>query len=408
MSTYKELLPSDVKTAKSFLTQVVDVTQEDVSSSSSRRAYEHFVTGGVGPGVTSSLYQTVYDQDFTLATTNAIFDITVGLKPTGDIVTACQTGTDAAGKQLFPSSSLMMREKMDIYRQFAKSLLGDVTETFSAPFNSSDTTDEIDAAMFINFKRLFSRDAIKRETFALRFYTTASAVGPAGEDEPAGDASTPNLYKTSERGGKIFTDVGSSVNKLTAFGGQVGNIVDASDSSQTVGLMFYDRGVAVFDLEKITSGSQFVSGTIDAMNSTGQLILGAVGTETALTSKFIPDFITSASIDNIVDHLCGARFQSGSLTACAFQNVTNINSTLYFCRASADEFNYSSNPTYVDSSNKIVVIDAGQEDVQTAFSFVTGVGLYSANNELLATGKVSRPIEKSNERDLTLRLRIDY
>lgn len=408
MSTYKELLPSDVKTAKSFLTQVVDVTQEDVSSSSSRRAYEHFVTGGVGPGVTSSLYQTVYDQDFTLATTNAIFDITVGLKPTGDIVTACQTGTDAAGKQLFPSSSLMMREKMDIYRQFAKSLLGDVTETFSAPFNSSDTTDEIDAAMFINFKRLFSRDAIKRETFALRFYTTASAVGPAGEDEPAGDTSTPNLYKTSERGGKIFTDVGSSVNKLTAFGGQVGNIVDASDSSQIVGLMFYDRGVAVFDLEKITSGSQFVSGTIDAMSSTGQLVLGAVGTETALTSKFIPDFITSASIDNIVDHLCGARFQSGSLTACAFQNVTNINSTLYFCRASADEFNYSSNPTYVDSSNKIVVIDAGQEDVQTAFSFVTGVGLYSANNELLATGKVSRPIEKSNERDLTLRLRIDY
>ena len=408
MSTYKELLPSDVKTAKSFLTQVVDVTQEDVSSSSSRRAYEHFVTGGVGPGVTSSLYQTVYDQDFTLATTNAIFDVTVGLEPTGDIVTTCQTGTDAAGKQLFPSSSLMMREKMDIYRQFAKSLLGDVTETFSAPFNSSDTTDEIDAAMFISFKRLFSRDAIKRETFALRFYTTASAVGPAGEDEPAGPTSTPNLYKTSERGGKIFTDVGSSVNKLTAFGGQVGNIVDASDSSQTVGLMFYDRGVAVFDLEKITSGSQFVSGTIDAMSSTGQLILGAVGTETALKSKFIPDFITSASIDNIVDHLCGARFQSGSLTACAFQNVTNINSTLYFCRASADEFNYSSNPTYVDSSNKIVVIDAGQEDVQTAFSFVTGVGLYSANNELLASGKVSRPIEKSNERDLTLRLRIDY
>ena len=32
-----------------------------------------------------------------------------------------------------------------------------------------------------------------------------------------------------------------------------------------------------------------------------------------------------------------------------FQNATNINSTLIFCRASADEFNYSSNPTDTDS-----------------------------------------------------------
>jgi hypothetical protein len=403
VAIFKEILPSDIKTARSFLNQLIDVLQEDVSASVSRRKYQVFVTGGVGPGVTSSLFQTVYDQDFTLQTANPVFDVTVGLNPLGSTVSTSQVGTDAAGKELFPSSSLMVREKMDNYRQFASALLGDATEVFTAEFNSSDTSDQIDAAMFIAFKRLFARDRIKRETFAMKFYQTASIrLYPTFQDQ------RPNLNQTTISGSAIFTDVGSSNDKLSSFGGQVGNIVDAADTSRNVGLMFYDRGVAVFDLEKITSGSQYVTGTIDGMTSTGQQVLGGVGTETEQSSAFIPDMMISASIDNIIDHLCSTRFQSGTLSAITFQNVTNINSTLIFCRASADEFNYSSNPTYTDDDSRIVVIDVGQEDTQQSFTFITSVGLYDANDNLLAVAKLSRPVEKNSERDLTLRVRLDF
>lgn len=409
MSTYKEILPSDVKSARTFLSQLIDVLQEDVSGSTSRRKYQHFVTGGVGPGVTSSLYQTVYDQDFTLQTANPIFDMTVGLWPEGDVVDQSKSGLDAAGKELFPSSSLMMREKMDNYRQFAAALLGDSTQAFRAPFDSEDTSDTIDTAMFIAFKRLFSRDQIKRETFAMRFYQTASINwNSTGTTPSETELQPPNLYITSTSGSTIFTDIGASSNKISSFGGQVGNIVDASDTDRTVGLLFYDRGMAVFDLAKITSASQYVSGTIDAMHPLGYQTLGGPGTETVTSSKFIPDFVVSASIDNIVDHLSACRFANGSQTAITFQNITNINSSLIFCRASADEFNYSSNPTFVDSENRIKVIDVGQEDTQTSFTFITGVGLYDANDNLLAVAKVSRPIEKNNEKDLTLRIRLDY
>lgn len=414
MSTFKEILPSDVKTARSFLNQLVDVLQEDVSGSTSRRKYQVFVTGGVGPGVTSSLFQTVYDQDFTLQTANPVFDMTVGLKPAGTTVTTSQTGTDAASKELFPSSSLMMREKMDIYRQFAASMLGDSTQTFKAAYDSTTASDEIDVALFIAFKRLFARDQIKRETFAMRFYQSASFVSKSGTsvDCPptaiSANAGVTNLNITTLSGSSIYTDIGTSTNKLTAFGGQVGNVVDAANTSRTVGLMFYDRGVLVLDLAKITSGSQFMSGTIDAMSSVGTTLLGGVNTETALSSKFIPDFVVSASIDNIVDHIAACRFGSGSQSAITFQNITNINSTLIFCRAAADEFNYSSNPTFIDSDNRIVVIDAGQEDTQTAFTFVSSVGLYDSNDNLLAVAKLSRPVEKNPEKDLTLRVRLDF
>jgi hypothetical protein len=81
-------------------------------------------------------------------------------------------GSDAFGKLLFPSTSLMMREKINNYRQYAQLCLGDADNQFVAPFGSSLTTDSINEAIIIGFKRLFSRDGIKRETFAMRMYTT--------------------------------------------------------------------------------------------------------------------------------------------------------------------------------------------------------------------------------------------
>lgn len=406
MATFHELAPGDIKTARSFLNQLIDVLQEDISGSTSRRKYQHFVTGGIGPGVTSSLFQTVYDQDFTLQTANAVFDVTFGLASpdliVGGTAGVAKTGEDSSGKYLFPSSSLMMREKINIYSQFAQSLLGSNEELFKVPLeeNSGQT---IDAALFIAFKRLFARDQIKRETFAMRFYQTAS-----NSYDPSLVDTVPNLDATSILGSAIFTDLGSATQKFTKNGGQYGTIVDAASTDRKVGLMFYDAGVAVLDLVQIVSASQFMSGTIDAMTPLGYLDLGGFGTETSGSAKFVPDLVVSGSMDNVIDHVCSTRFQSGSLTAITFQNVTNINSSLIFCRAPADEFNYSSNPTFVDNDNRIVVIDQGEEDKQESFTYVTSVGLYDASSNLLAIAKLSRPVEKSAERDLTFRVRLDF
>jgi hypothetical protein len=50
----------------------------------------------------------------------------------------------------------------------------------------------------------------------------------------------------------------------------------------------------------------------------------------------------------------------------------------------------------------------GQEDTQQSFTYVTSIGLYDANDNLLAVAKLSRPVLKNPERDLTLRVRLDY
>ena len=169
MATYKALSSADVKNSRSVLNQLIDIIQEDVSGSATRKKYQVFVTGGVGPGVTSSLFQTVYDQDFSLQTANPIFDITVGVYSGSSVVANSFTGQDSTGKLLFPSASLMMREKINIYRQFSQILLGDAKRQLSTPYQTTydaegkAATGGIDVAMFLCFKRLFARDEIKRE-----------------------------------------------------------------------------------------------------------------------------------------------------------------------------------------------------------------------------------------------------
>ena len=159
MATFKTLSSADIKTTRSNLNQLIDIVEEDMSGSATRRKYKVFVTGAADSGgnvgsVTSSIYQTVYDQDFTLQTSNELFDLTYGVFKNSSTVVTASTGTDINGKILFPSESLMMREKVNIYNQFSQLLLGSNDEQFSSPFGSATTENKIDNALFINLKRL--------------------------------------------------------------------------------------------------------------------------------------------------------------------------------------------------------------------------------------------------------------
>jgi hypothetical protein len=444
MATFKEIAPSDQQTRSTTLNQLVDIIQEDVSGSATRRAYQVFVTGGVGPGVTSSLYQTVHDQDFSLQTSNPIFDITVGTSRVSQVVTTALVREDTnTGKLFFKSSSLMIREKVDIYRQYAASLLGSADSYFTAPIGNSDAQARIDEAVFLSFKRLFTRDGIKRETFALRLYKSASLAGNSGhvgESRPRwlpGSASLnnygtnkafsginsrlPNIRRTSVSGSDVVTDLGSSTSQRRLFGGEVGELVLASNTANPVGLIFYNAGTVILDAKKVFSGSQFMSGTIAAMNAnTSNYVNGKTSGASpgftvvggnhggAINAKFIPDLWASASMDDLIDHIATTRFSSGSLTACTFQNSTNITSKLIFCRAGPDDFNYSSNPTFKDSTGRIRVINAGQEGRERSFTFPTTIGLYNSNHRLLAVAKLSRPVEKNDTKDMTFRIRLDF
>ena len=146
--------------------------------------------------------------------------------------------------------------------------------------------------------------------------------------------------------------------------------------------MFYQAGVALIRVDswgdRGTGDSQF--GKVDGVNKSTDEVFQTVAISGAC------DFFRR-------------RIQNLS-----FNNTTEINSKIYFCRVPHNKFNYSSNPTYT-SGSKIVVKEVATD---TPVSYITTIGLYSATNELLATAKLSEPLKKDPQNELILRVRLDY
>jgi len=110
------------------------------------------------------------------------------------------------------------------------------------------------------------------------------------------------------------------------------------------------------------------------------------------------DMLKDSTIEKFAD---GLRNRIDNIQ---FNNTTELNSTIYFCRANHNEFNYSTNPTYVDGSKIRVKTNSTDEPI----SYITSIGLYNDNNELMATAKLSEPLRKSPSTEFTLRCRLDY
>jgi hypothetical protein len=171
------------------------------------------------------------------------------------------------------------------------------------------------------------------------------------------------------------------------------------------GLIFYQAGIAVISASVFNSaddgGLLSADGTYTAthgFNSTSTVVLDTHGAAdgNGLMSSF--QQLTASTISGAADSF---RRRIYNLQ---FNNTTELNSTIYFCRVNHNDFNYSSNPTYLDSSQIRVKNTRSDSPV----SYITTVGLYSADNELLAVAKVSEPLKKDPTTELTLRVRLDY
>ena len=112
----------------------------------------------------------------------------------------------------------------------------------------------------------------------------------------------------------------------------------------------------------------------------------------------IGQFLTGVAISGCVD---AVRHRIYNVS---FNNTTEINSRIYFCRLSHNQFNYSTNPTYLSASKLVVK----ENSTDPSVAYATTVGLYGPRNELLAVAKLSEPLRKDPSTELTLRVRLDY
>tara|TARA_R110002050_G_scaffold242444_2_gene378818 strand:+ start:717 stop:1589 length:873 start_codon:yes stop_codon:yes gene_type:complete len=102
-------------------------------------------------------------------------------------------------------------------------------------------------------------------------------------------------------------------------------------------------------------------------------------------------------------------FSDGNVTTLGGHLTTNseetITSTYAFVRARNSEFNYSQNPTFIDSSTGGVRYT---DFINAPQTFITTVGLYNDNNDLLATAKLSKPLKKDFTKEALIRIKLDF
>jgi hypothetical protein len=377
-TSFKTLQGSDIQASRTKLHEAIPITGTIVSGT-------YLPTLNI-KNYTHGMFQSVYDYPYLSSSANHIFDITLGL---------------SANSALSGAGVVQGKQKQQIYNQMAQILVGhDATGSIREFDRDGDLTagDKFNDAIFFNFSRLIAKDEIQKGTFRMNF-----SVNPTGTYSQA--AVTTNVIKITDESGSTSFKTNSPAgeyNILYVTSSNSGTLQEVLTLEQGLpcGLIYYQAGIVVLtsSLFKSVASGGFLNRTIHGWGAGDPDNTGGKMTMNSASNFGMDEDIVSASISGTCDDL------RNRLQDIYFANTTELNSTIYFCRGNAQEFNYSSNPTYLSKSQ--IRVKETRED--SPVSYITTVGLYGANNELLAVAKLSEPLKKTPSNEFTLRVRLDY
>lgn len=124
-------------------------------------------------------------------------------------------------------------------------------------------------------------------------------------------------------------------------------------------------------------------------------VSGGLGMTTLNESSGINSQTNTQAFYNILN-TAGSSFK--------LQSEETITSNYVFVRVRNGEFNYSTNPSIITGSGELrydVLVNTPQ-------AYITTVGLYNDNNDLLGVAKLSRPLLKDFTKEALVRIKLDY
>ena len=258
-----------------------------------------------------------------------------------------------------------------------RSIAAFVTEATSTGFmvNSQGTTTTTPlSSTFRNISNyFFSSSAANAIPVAQNNVTTSGiarviTIGRETVDDTILSGSVTATFSFHETSDIIITDIPETT--ISGSVGQKGDLVDATEHTNIVGTVFYDTGTLVFHGGDPAANTNFLAPS----NSGFQFAYGSTANK--------------ININNI-----------------SFTSLNLIKRSMFFTRAFNKEFNYTNNPTAIDNT-----ADGSITANLTAnpTTFITTVGLYNNDNELLAVAKTSPPVKKDFSTEKIFNIRLQY
>jgi len=252
------------------------------------------------------------------------------------------------------------RASAAIYRQLANTLLGPAEEKFTFAGSGANITPKYVYAISIARQQLRE----KMDPGNWEIHISGSGSNRFKFIDDSGATTNP----TVNQGGRVFNIVSGSIASGTA----VTHTPAASQGSGAYGLFYPDLGILVFN---------------------GPALNASASLSTDVTSNKAGGNV----VEFYEDIKVGSYFQA--------RREEVITSQHYFCRVPNKEFNFSANPTFTSGSNGDFTVSSFFKNPKT---FVTQVGLYNDNNELLAVAKLSKPLEKSYSKEAIIKVKLDF
>lgn len=176
-----------------------------------------------------------------------------------------------------------------------------------------------------------------------------------------GDYIRPGSFRFTAESGSVYDDGNGSL-FFSLDNGYAGNII-------------YQHGLIILTKDNNTAGGLYGSGVYGT----------AIYAEDS--NAFISNFINSP------------------IVTCSFSSSFTLFETQYKCTIDTSEFNFSLNPSLISGSTEGIVYDFVTGSYFNPY--ITTVGLYNENQDLIAVGKLAKPLPTNNTTDLTILINLD-
>lgn len=267
---------------------------------------------------------------------------------------------DSPSKAVYSQYKLLLLNPSDTAFTFANGEASD--SIYVINFNRSRLKDKLDTANWqVNLAQLSG------SFYANNVHTGSNVkVAVGGSTISLIDDSSITTSTTLTTAGRVYNVVSGTVN---------GGIYNSS-SPHYYGLVYPDMGMIVLNASVLNASASF--NTVTGSNVPGDNAW---------------KLFTSISGSIAAGHSMIAR------------NEEKVSSTHYFVRVKNGEYNFSNNPSFTTGS----VGDLAQPTfIGDPKTYVTTIGLYNDNYELLAVAKLSQPIQKSFSSEALIKVKLDF
>lgn len=277
---------------------------------------------------------------------------------------------------------------------------------------------ESDHIYVINFQRSRFREQLDPGNWQLPLSGSRGILTFIDDSNQTLGALTAN-----SKAGRVFAVVSGALDTVSGSVTSSTNARTWQTGGPGYGLVYPDLGVIILNPNAIGPAVGFYNSASNAPGTTGSATTSSRATpwytSTTISSVNVPYAPVTHSITEAnwssqkaaYNHAALFHAINNAVSATSYsdgfraRSAETISSTHYFVRLRNKEYNYSNNPTFYSPDNGTLINSDFRNNPRV---YITTVGMYNDQNELLAVAKLSKPVPKSFDEEVLLRVRLDF